>query len=157
MDAKFVEQILAFDQHVDQMRDRRALVAADIGNACLEDCLGDREDAFAAKDFALAETQRAHLFLNDRSGLVRWVTGTCGWSSMALLYFTSLPRLGGGGAVIRDGGGASVQAPIGEDSRVAPPPSAITPTPPPRRGRKSSSNATIPFGGFPDARRAGFC
>src|SRR5471030_1452233 len=63
MDAKFVQQILAFDQHVDQMRDRRALVAADIGNACLEDRLGDREDAFATKDFALAETQRADFFL----------------------------------------------------------------------------------------------
>ena len=36
-----------------------------------------------------------------------------------------LPRPGGGVAVIRDGGGATVAMPmIGESGRVAPPPSA---------------------------------
>ena len=63
MDAELVEQVLRFDQHVDQMRDRRALVAADIGHARLQDRLGDGQDALAAEDLAVAEAQRAHLLL----------------------------------------------------------------------------------------------
>ena len=58
MDAELVEQVLRFDQHVDQMRHRRALVAADIGDARLQDRLGDGEDALAAEDLAVAEAQR---------------------------------------------------------------------------------------------------
>ena len=61
MNAKLVQEVLQFDQHVDQMRDRRALVAADIGHARLQDGLGDREDALAAKDLALAQSKRPHL------------------------------------------------------------------------------------------------
>ncbi len=64
MHAELVEQVLRFDQHVDQMRDRRALVAADIGHARLQDRLGDREDALAAEDLAVAQAQRAH-FLGE--------------------------------------------------------------------------------------------
>ena len=63
MDAQFVEQVLRFDQHVDQMRDRRALVAADIGHARLQDRLGDGQDALAAEQLAVAEAQRTHLLL----------------------------------------------------------------------------------------------
>ena len=58
MDAELVEQVLQFDQHVDQMRHRRALVAADIGDARLQDRLGDGEDALAAENLALAQTKR---------------------------------------------------------------------------------------------------
>ena len=61
MDAEFVEQILRFDQDIDQMRHRRTLVAADIGHTRLQDRLGDGEDAFAAEDLALAQSQRPHL------------------------------------------------------------------------------------------------
>ena len=61
MDAELVEQVLRFDQHIDQMRHRRALVAADIGNARLQDRLGDGEDALAAEALALAQPQRANL------------------------------------------------------------------------------------------------
>ena len=64
MDAELVEQVLRFDQHVDQVRDRRALVAADIGDARLQDRLGDRENALAAEELALAQTQRTH-FLGE--------------------------------------------------------------------------------------------
>ena len=59
MDAELVEQALRFDQHVEQVRDRRALVAADIGDARLQDRLGDREDTFATEDLAIAQAQRA--------------------------------------------------------------------------------------------------
>ena len=51
------------DQHVEQMRDRRALVAADIGHARLQQRLGDREDAFAAEGLAVAELERLHFLL----------------------------------------------------------------------------------------------
>ena len=61
MDTQLVQKVLRFDQHVDQMRDRRALVAADIGHARLQDGLGDGEDALAAKDLALAQPERANL------------------------------------------------------------------------------------------------
>ncbi len=57
MHAELVEQVLRFDQHVDQMRHRRALIAADIGHARLQDGLGDREDALAAEHLALAQAK----------------------------------------------------------------------------------------------------
>ncbi len=57
MDAEVVEHVLGVRQHVHQMRDGRTLVAADIGHAGLQQGLGDREDALAAKDLALAELQ----------------------------------------------------------------------------------------------------
>ncbi len=55
MHAEFVEHVLGVGEHVHQMRDRRALIAADIGDAGLQQRLGDRENAFAAEDFAVAE------------------------------------------------------------------------------------------------------
>jgi len=39
------------------MRDRRALIAADIGDAGLQQRLGDGEDAFAAEGVAVAEPE----------------------------------------------------------------------------------------------------
>ncbi len=63
MDAQLVEQVLRFDQHIDQMRHRRALIAADIGDAGLQDRLGDGQDALAAEQLAVAEPQRPHLLL----------------------------------------------------------------------------------------------
>ena len=51
------------DQHVEQMRHRRALIAADIAHARLQQRLGDGEDALAAKVVAVAEPQRLHLGL----------------------------------------------------------------------------------------------
>ena len=69
MDAQLVEQVLALDQHVDQMRDRRALVAADIGDARLQDRLGDGQDALAAEHLAVAEAQRPHLLLEGALGV----------------------------------------------------------------------------------------
>ena len=57
MHAEFVEHILGVGEHVHQMRDRRALVAADIGDAGLQQRLGDRENALAAKNLARAELE----------------------------------------------------------------------------------------------------
>ena len=61
--AEIGQQILGIDHDVEQMRHRRALVAADIAHARLQQRLGDREDAFAAKRLAGAQPQRIHFFL----------------------------------------------------------------------------------------------
>ena len=63
MHAEFVQQVARIGQHIDQVRDRRALIAADIGHARLQQCLGHRQDALAAKGFAFAQSQRLHFFL----------------------------------------------------------------------------------------------
>jgi hypothetical protein len=60
--AKLGEQVLGFDHDVQEMRDRRALVAADIAHAGLQQRLSDGEDAFAAKAFTGAKPQRFDFF-----------------------------------------------------------------------------------------------
>ena len=55
MHAELADDVLGVDQHVEQVRDRRALVAADIAHARLQQRLGDREDAFAVEGLAVAE------------------------------------------------------------------------------------------------------
>jgi hypothetical protein len=60
--AKLGEQVLGFDHDVQEMRDRRALIAADIAHAGLQEGLGDGEDAFAAKAFTRAKPQRFDFF-----------------------------------------------------------------------------------------------
>ena len=60
MHAEVGEQVLGLDHHVEQVRHRRALVAADIAHAGLQQRLGDREDAFAAEDVAVAQLERFH-------------------------------------------------------------------------------------------------
>ena len=52
MDAEVVHHVLGVGEDVHEMRDRRALIAGDVRNAGLQQGLGDRENAFAAKDFA---------------------------------------------------------------------------------------------------------
>src|SRR6476619_4028996 len=63
MHAELAHDVLRVDQHVEQMRHRRALVAPDIGHTRLQQRLGDREDAFAAEGLAVAELERLHFFL----------------------------------------------------------------------------------------------
>ena len=63
MHAEIGEQVLGLDHHVEQMRHRRALIAADIAHARLQQRLGDRENAFAAKGLAGAEPERLHFLL----------------------------------------------------------------------------------------------
>jgi hypothetical protein len=60
--AKFGEQVLGFDHDIEQMRDRRSLIAADITHAGLQQRFGDGEDSFAAEGLAGAEPQRLDFF-----------------------------------------------------------------------------------------------
>src|ERR1700687_2903503 len=62
MHAEVAHNILGVDKDIEKMRDWRALIAADIGNTGLQERLGDRENALAAKGFAAAEPQRLHFF-----------------------------------------------------------------------------------------------
>ena len=61
MHAEGVEVGPCLNHHVQQVRHRRALVAADVGDARLQQRLGDREDALAMEDLARAELQRFDL------------------------------------------------------------------------------------------------
>ena len=63
MHAEVADDVLGIDQHVEQVRDRRALIAADIAHARLQQRLGHREDALAAEGLAVAELERLHFFL----------------------------------------------------------------------------------------------
>ena len=60
--AELAEDLLGVRQHVHQMRDRRALVAADVGDPGLQQRLGDGENALAAELRAFAEAQRLDFF-----------------------------------------------------------------------------------------------
>jgi hypothetical protein len=74
MHAEVADDILGIDQDVEQVRDRRALVAADIAYARLQQRLGHRKNALAVEGFAVAELERLHLFLEGtfhRPGLSR--------------------------------------------------------------------------------------
>ena len=63
MHAEVADDVLGIDQHVEQMRHRRALVAADIAHARLQQRLGHGQDALAVEGLAVAELERPHLFL----------------------------------------------------------------------------------------------
>ena len=62
MDAEFAQQVFGLQQDIEQVADRRALVAADVGHARLQQRLGDREYALAAKLLAVPEPQAGDLF-----------------------------------------------------------------------------------------------
>jgi hypothetical protein len=66
MDAEPGEHVLGVDHDVEEMRYRRALVAAHIGDAGLQQRLGDGQNAFAAKDIAVAEPECLD-FLGERA------------------------------------------------------------------------------------------
>ena len=57
MHAEFVENVLGVRQHVHQVRDRRALVAGDVGHAGLQQRLGHGQDSLAAEFLARTETE----------------------------------------------------------------------------------------------------
>src|SRR5215831_21395551 len=57
MHAEFGHHVLGVHQNVDEVRYRRALVAAHIANARLQQRLGDGENTLAAKHRAVAESQ----------------------------------------------------------------------------------------------------
>ncbi len=49
MNAQFLQYVLGVGQHIHQMRDRSALIAAHIGDTRLQQRLGDRQDSLAAE------------------------------------------------------------------------------------------------------------
>ena len=55
--AKLCHQLFGIGQHVHEVRDRRALIAADIADPRLQQCLGDGENAFTRERFAFAKPQ----------------------------------------------------------------------------------------------------
>ena len=55
MNAEIAENVLRIRQHVHQMRDRRALIAADIADAGLQQRLGDGQNPFAVEDIPVAQ------------------------------------------------------------------------------------------------------
>ena len=63
MHAQFVHIGLGLHHDIQQMRDRGALVAAHVRDARLQQPLGDGQNAFAMKGFALAHAQGLDLFV----------------------------------------------------------------------------------------------
>jgi len=61
--AEFREIAARLHQHVEQVRDRCTLVAADIGDAGLQQRLGDRENALAVERVPGAQAQVANLLV----------------------------------------------------------------------------------------------
>ena len=57
MHAELVEHVLGVGEHVHEVGDRRALVAGDIGDAGLQQRLGDGENALAAELIAVAQLE----------------------------------------------------------------------------------------------------
>ena len=55
MHAEFAEDFLRVGQHIHQMADRRALIAADITDAALQQRLGDGENPLAGEFLAAAQ------------------------------------------------------------------------------------------------------
>ena len=75
-DAELLQNVVGVGQHVDQVRDRRALVAGDVGHAGLQQRLGDRQDAFAAEFLAGAELELGDLLLERAFRHRRPLSGT---------------------------------------------------------------------------------
>ena len=71
MDAEILQDVLGVGQNVHQVRNRRALIAPDIGDAGLQQRLGDRENPLAAKNLAVAEFQILDLACKRAFGHVR--------------------------------------------------------------------------------------
>ena len=67
--AQLVEHVARVRQHVHQMRNGCALVAADIGHTRLQQRLGDGENAFAAEQLTFAEPQVVHFAAKLRSAM----------------------------------------------------------------------------------------
>ena len=57
------EDVVGVGEHVDQVRDRRALIARDVRHAGLQQRLGDGENALAAELLARAEPKLRDLAL----------------------------------------------------------------------------------------------
>ena len=61
VNAQLAQDVVGVGQHVHQVRDGRALVTGDIGDAGLQQGFGHRQDAFAVEFIALAQAQLGDL------------------------------------------------------------------------------------------------
>src|SRR3569832_543295 len=66
MNAELIEDAFGIGQHVHEVRDGRALITAYIGNAGLQQRLGDCENALAMKLLAFLEAELLN-FLGERA------------------------------------------------------------------------------------------
>jgi hypothetical protein len=73
--AQLVEQLARIGQHVHEVRHRRALVAADVGDAGLQQRLGDGEDALAGEGLAGAKPQLGDFRLEGSFHSLCWWAG----------------------------------------------------------------------------------
>ena len=55
--ADYILEDVRIREHIHQMRDRRALITADIGNARLQQGFGNGEDAFASEGVAFSKPE----------------------------------------------------------------------------------------------------
>src|SRR6266581_2167797 len=62
MDAELVHDVAGVVQHVHDVRYRRPLVAADVGDARLQEGLGHGEDAFPVESLPRAQLEQLDLF-----------------------------------------------------------------------------------------------
>ena len=76
MHAEIADDVLGIDQHVEQVRHRRALITADIAHAGLQQRLGYGEDALAPEGVAVAELERLHLVLEGSFHCFGFYIGT---------------------------------------------------------------------------------
>ena len=63
------QDVVGVRQHVHQVRDRRALIAGDVGDAGLQQRLGDGENALAAEFLAAPRRSFSTSSLNERSAI----------------------------------------------------------------------------------------
>ena len=68
-DPQLLQEIVRIGEHIDQMRDRRPLIAGDIGNAGLQERLGDGKNSFAAESWPSPSRSFLTSCLNDRSAI----------------------------------------------------------------------------------------
>ena len=75
--AKLAQQVLGIGQHIHQVADRRALIAADIAHAIFQQGLGQRQNAFTGKGFPRPQTQVFDFCLERPFGHARPLQKSC--------------------------------------------------------------------------------
>ena len=91
MHAELAQNVLRVGEHVHQMRDRRALIAADIGDAGLQQRLGDREDAFAAEISPSPSRRSSTSLAKERSAMVCILQRICYSIHLYVKYVNETP------------------------------------------------------------------
>ena len=57
MDAELAQQIFGLQQYIEQVADRRTLIAAHVGDPRLQQGLGNGQDTFAPEGFPCAQSE----------------------------------------------------------------------------------------------------